>query len=101
MDLTLFFRVIWRYRILVMTGLLVAVLAAFLAMVRITPGGSPALSLRGEKSYASYTTLFVTQTGFPWGRLDAGSDTSVESSVAWRVSPRCTPSSPTAIRSTT
>ena len=80
MDLTLFFRVIWRYRILVMTGLLVAVLAAFLAMVRISPGGSPALSLRGEKSYASYTTLFVTQTGFPWGRLDAGSDTSVESS---------------------
>ena len=76
MDLTLFFRVIWRYRILVMTGLLLAVLAAFFAMVRISPGGSTPLSLRGEKEYASYTTLFVTQAGFPWGRLAQADDAS-------------------------
>jgi hypothetical protein len=72
MDLTLFFRVMWRYRLLVVSGLLLAVLAAFFAMVKISPGGDPALSLRGEKEYASYTTLFVTQKGFPWGRLAEG-----------------------------
>lgn len=77
MDLTLFFRVIWRYRVLVMTGLLLAVLAAFFAMVKISPGGDTPLSLRGEKEYASYTTLFVTQSGFPWGRLQQGDDDSV------------------------
>ena len=76
MDLTIFFRVIWRYRILVMTGLLLAILAAFFAMVRISPGGSEPLSLRGDKEYASYTTLFVTQAGFPWGRLAQGEDSS-------------------------
>lgn len=78
MDLTLFFRVIWRYRVLVMTGLLLAVLAAFFAMVRISPGGETPLSLRGEKEYASYTTLFVTQSGFPWGRLAEGNTDDVE-----------------------
>ena len=77
MDLTLFFRVIWRYRILVMTGLLLAVLAAFFAMVRISPGGPEPLSLRGDKEYASYTTLFVTQAGFPWGRLGQGDNSAV------------------------
>ena len=78
MDLSLFFRVIWRYRILVMTGLLLAVLAAFFAMVRISPGGATPLSLRGEKEYASYTTLFVTQSGFPWGRLTETDSQGVE-----------------------
>lgn len=72
MDLTLFFRVMWRYRLVVVTGLLLAVLAAFFAMVKVSPGGDPALSLRGQKEYASYTTLFVTQKGFPWGRLAEG-----------------------------
>lgn len=78
MDLTLFFRVIWRYRVLVVTGLLLAVLAAFFAMVKISPGGATPLSLRGEKEYASYTTLFVTQSGFPWGRLAEGDAVGVE-----------------------
>lgn len=72
MDLTLFFRVMWRYRLLVVSGLLLAVLAAFFAMVKVSPGGDPALALRGQKEYASYTTLFVTQKGFPWGRLAEG-----------------------------
>lgn len=69
MDLTLFFRVAWRYRLLVLSGLIVAVLAAFFALVRVDPAGSPVLSLRGEGQYVSYTTIFVTQEGFPWGRL--------------------------------
>ncbi len=69
MDLTLFFRVIWRYRLLVLTGLIIATLAAFFALVRVSPTGSPVLSLRGEGQYVSYSTIFVTQEGFPWGRL--------------------------------
>lgn len=69
MDLTLFFRVVWRYRLLVAAGLLIAVLAAFMTLVRVDPGGSPPLSLRGEELWGSTTTVFVTQPGFPWGRL--------------------------------
>jgi hypothetical protein len=69
MDLTLFFRVVWRYRLLVLAGFTFALLIAFFAAVRITPGGEKLLTLRGEGQYSSATTIFVTQQGFPWGRL--------------------------------
>lgn len=82
MDLTLFFRVVWRYRLLVLSGLILAVLAALLSLVRISPGSSPAVSLRGSGEYVSYTTIFVTQRGFPWGRLPvANPDPSVSGGV--------------------
>ena len=69
MDLTLFFRVVWRYRLLVLAGFTLALLIAFFAAFRITPGGEKLLTLRGEGQYSSATTIFVTQQGFPWGRL--------------------------------
>ncbi len=56
-DLHLFGRVMWRFKWLVALGLIIAAGLAFLSYQRQT------------EEYASYATVFVTQNGFPWGRL--------------------------------
>lgn len=66
MDLALFIRVIWRHRRFVLSGMIVTILLSGLALVRF---GSDGVSLRGGEEWTSRTTLFVTQPGFPWGRL--------------------------------
>ena len=69
MDTGLYFRVIWRFRVLVAAGLAAAIFLSFLAMVRIGfSGGAPKLSYRQPITYQADTLLLVTQTGFPWGR---------------------------------
>ena len=68
MDLRLYFRVLWRFRLLALCGLLLAVSLSFLSYIKVTSdGGSPALTYRDSEQWASYTKLFVTQKGFPWG----------------------------------
>jgi hypothetical protein len=57
MDLSLHLQVIWRFRIVLFVGLVVAVFLTLLA-------GTKA----GAKTWKSEATLFVTQPGFPWGR---------------------------------
>jgi hypothetical protein len=64
-DLQLYFRVIWRFRLLVLAGLVLAIALAFLAMVRITSEG---ITYREPQTWSSKARLFVTQKGFPWGR---------------------------------
>jgi hypothetical protein len=68
MDLGLYFRVLWRFRVLMLAGLAVAILLAVFSAARITPSG---LKYRKAEQYVSYATLFVTQQGFPWGQLHA------------------------------
>jgi capsular polysaccharide biosynthesis protein len=65
MDLRLYSRVIWRFRYLVLGGLLVGFALAFLSFVSIGSGG---VKYREREQWVSYTTLFVTQPGFPAGR---------------------------------
>lgn len=83
MDLPIYLRVLWRFKVVVALGLLAACALAFLALVRVAPGGSPALKWRKPNVYVSYSQLFVTQPGFPWGSLtppssaDAGRFTSL------------------------
>jgi len=55
MDLALYFRVLWRFRVLVLAGF---VLGAALAYV----------SYSRTEVYQADTLLLVTQKGFPWGR---------------------------------
>jgi capsular polysaccharide biosynthesis protein len=69
MDLQLAFRVIWRFRVLVALGLLIGVMLAFLAMVRVNLSSSPHFAYRTDPQYESLTTVFVTTHGFPWGSL--------------------------------
>jgi hypothetical protein len=68
MDLRLFLRVLWRFRLLVLAGSYLAFTLTFLALVRVDPTGSPVLSYRGSETWTSNARLFVTESGFPWGR---------------------------------
>jgi hypothetical protein len=69
MDLGRFITVAWRFRVLLAAGLLIATLVAVSSLARIGLSGSgPSLSYREAESWTSASTLFITQSGFPWGR---------------------------------
>jgi hypothetical protein len=69
MDLDLYLRVIWRFRFLVLVGLVLAILLAGLAMFRVSfDGATPKFSYRQHEVYSASGTLQVTQSGFPEGR---------------------------------
>jgi capsular polysaccharide biosynthesis protein len=61
----------------VAAGLALAIVLALLDAVRITSHG---VALRRQPTYLSYSRIFVTQKGFPWGRL--GSTTQSAAAVA-------------------
>jgi hypothetical protein len=68
-DLALFLRVLWRFRFLVVAGLIVALALAFFSFIRVSVvDGSPRFAYREKETYESWALLFVTQPGFPWGR---------------------------------
>jgi hypothetical protein len=68
MDLHLFARVIWRFKYVVLGGLLVAVVLGVMTVAKIDLSqGRPHLTPRTEPVYASAATALVTQSGFPWG----------------------------------
>lgn len=75
MDLQLFLRVCWRFRVIVATGLLLAIT---LALASYVTAGSHGLKYRQQQQWVSYSTLQLTQAGFPIGRSDA--DNSVPTS---------------------
>jgi hypothetical protein len=66
-DLGLYLRVLWRFRVLVGAGLLAAILLAGMAVVRPSFSHGFKLSYRQDQQWVSNSTLFVTQEGFPWG----------------------------------
>jgi hypothetical protein len=66
MDLPLYWRVVKRFRWLVAGGAVLGALLAFLAVARVNSHG---VSWRQQPEYLSYSQVFVTQRGFPWGRL--------------------------------
>jgi hypothetical protein len=66
MDLPLYARVLWRFRVLVGGGVLAAILLSLLAVVRVSPS-APHFAYRQNQEFSSQATLFVTQQGFPWG----------------------------------
>ena len=68
MDLQLFARVLWRFRLLVAFGLLLAAALAVISLVRVGPNG---VAYRQQEQWSSASRLLVTQQGFPWGRAVA------------------------------
>jgi hypothetical protein len=69
MDLELYFRVLWRFKVLVLLGLALAFGLMFLSMTRVSfEEGSPKFAYRESEQWASDVTLLVTQPGFPLGR---------------------------------
>ena len=69
MDLELYFRVLWRFRVAVLIGLSLALGLMFLSTIRVSfEGGTPKFEYRETEQWASDVRLLVTQPGFPLGR---------------------------------
>jgi hypothetical protein len=69
MDLSLYFRVLWRFRLIVLTGVALGSALAILSVYKVELGsGKPTFTSRSHDVWLSAATLFVTQEGFPWGR---------------------------------
>lgn len=68
MDFRLYARVLWRFRLFVACGFLLATVLAALSILRISSDG---VSYRQTELFASTARVGVTQSGFPWGRLFA------------------------------
>jgi hypothetical protein len=69
MDLRRHIQVLWRFKAIVVGGVVVGVIMAILASFSVSFSGGPKLKWRSDQTYGSVSTLFVTQTGFPWGRV--------------------------------
>lgn len=67
MDLVLYARVIWRFRLIVVAGIVLALMLAFLSVARLRADGGLHVAYRGEQWEAT-STIFVTQPGYPLGR---------------------------------
>jgi hypothetical protein len=69
MDLRLLLRVFWRFRLLMLAGILLGLALAFLSQVRVDLDGvKPDFAYRQQEVWRSQSTLFVTEKGFPSGR---------------------------------
>ena len=66
MDLNLYFRVLWRFRLIVAVGFVLAITVALASVAKVGADGS--ISYRQQPTWQGTTRLFVTQKGFPWGR---------------------------------
>jgi hypothetical protein len=69
-DFQLYGRVLWRFKLLVVLGLLLALFLAVLSVVRV---GADGITYRESELWSAKSRLGVTQNGFPWGRLFAES----------------------------
>jgi hypothetical protein len=68
MDLGLYLRVLWRFRALVLAGIVVSLGLAFITHMRVgLNGGLPQLSYRTPLVWGSTSTVLVSERGFPWG----------------------------------
>ena len=74
MDLQLILRVLWRFRLLVVGGFLLAFALAAFSYVKINPSGDPKFTYRETEQWEALSTLFVTSRGFPWGSIGTGAD---------------------------
>lgn len=69
MDLRLFAKVLRRFKLVVLAGVVVAICLATLTMARVSfAGGMPKLSYRQQQGWTSTSMIWVTQAGFPLGR---------------------------------
>ena len=70
MDVGLFFRVLWRFRLLVLGGVLLATALALLAFARVEiSDGRPTLTYRNTETWQAVSRLLVSPGGFPFRPL--------------------------------
>lgn len=86
MDLQLYARVLWRFRFLVLAGIVIGTGLAILSFARVSfENGSltsPKVSYRESEQWVSEAKLFVTQRGFPWGRSITSDEVPIPGSSA-------------------
>ena len=85
MDLYLYARVLWRFRLLVLSGLALAFALATLSVLRIGPDG---VTYRDSRLWAADMKVAVTQRGCPECRLYAQWSASGQEGTSTPVSPR-------------
>jgi hypothetical protein len=68
MDLSLYLRTFWRFRMLVVCGFLLAVVLGLFSFVKVDFGNGFDVSYRDSEQWGSSSSVFVTQEGFPLGR---------------------------------
>lgn len=68
MDTGLHLRVLWRFRVLLAVGLVLATVLAVLSFAKVSFAGTPHLEYRHQEQWQGFTTLLVTPHGFPWGK---------------------------------
>jgi hypothetical protein len=71
MDLQLVLRVLWRFRLIVACGVVLAILLAVTSYAKVGFDGKPTFTPRESEQWESLSTLFVTSRGFPWGSIGA------------------------------
>jgi hypothetical protein len=79
-DLQLLFRVLWRFKVIFVVGLMLATALAFLSYVRVDLNGTQRFSYREPEQWESLSTLFVTTQGFPWGAVSPRAETEASAS---------------------
>jgi hypothetical protein len=82
-DLALFFRVVWRFKAVVLLGLSLAFALSFLSFVKVDFAKGFAMTYRENEQWESLSTLFVTDPDFTLGSVaDAGSAADAEAAAA-------------------
>ena len=82
MDLALFFRVLWRFKAIVLIGLSLAFALAFMSYVKVDFGNGFKLSYRENAQWESLSTLFVTDPNFTLGSTSDGGTADSEAAAA-------------------
>jgi hypothetical protein len=68
-DVSLYTRVLWRFKFVVLLGFIAAAALAFLSYASVSlHGSSPKIHYRQQETWQAQSTLFITQGGFPFGR---------------------------------
>lgn len=68
MDLQLYFRVLWRFRLIMALGLVLASALAFFSFARVDfSHGSPKVTYRQNETFKATALVALTQRGFPNG----------------------------------
>jgi len=65
MDLQLILRVVWRFKLLVGVGIVLAITLAVLSYIKLPTDGK--ITYRQAESWESLSQILVTSKGFPWG----------------------------------
>jgi hypothetical protein len=85
MDLRLFASVVWRFRLLVATGFILAVVLATLTVVKVGPNG---LTYRDSRLWSAEMQLKVTQAGCPECRLYATTSSTTPGETGKPIEPK-------------